>query len=102
MSQLSPFRNARLTLEALEARETPAVNITESFDSLAAGAIPEGWSEWTNDGSGGFGASSGQSLSPSLSLFDNGGSAHSARAWLDQVLPADQRVAASVFLDSLL
>jgi hypothetical protein len=103
MSQPSVPRTFCPRLEALEPRETPsAITINQPFDTVAPGAIPAGWAEWSNDESPGFGASAVRSLSPSMSLSDDGRSTHAGRAWFDQALPADQTVTASVLLDSLL
>jgi hypothetical protein len=74
---------------------------SSDFDSTSVGALPDGWSEWTNNGSSGFGVTDQLSFTTPHALMTSGGSDLEARAWLTNDLPADVQVGASLYLNSL-
>ncbi len=79
----------------------PAISVTQSFDTIAAGASPSDWTGWASDSLGGFKAASGRALSPENGFASGGLSTTAARAWSNANLPADVDTSAAVFLDSL-
>jgi hypothetical protein len=98
-----PTRTARLSLETLEDRATPATDFwaVESFDAIAAGGLPQGWQSWTSTGNAGFHVAAGHAVSGN-SIASDGGSALSGRAWSTIEYPADTTVTASIFADTLI
>ncbi|HEY3790147.1 MAG TPA: hypothetical protein VGL71_14905, partial [Urbifossiella sp.] len=64
-------------------------SVTQSFDSLAAGAKPADWSGWSTDASSAFAASPALAESPTNGFASAGGSTSADRAWANLVLPAD-------------
>jgi hypothetical protein len=74
----------------------------QSFDTVALGTLPAGWSQWTNNGTSAFQVTSQQSLSPGQSLLSNPStSLTESRVWLNTPYPADVQVSAEVYLNSL-
>lgn len=80
----------------------PTGEIQESFDGMAAGAVPTGWRSWSSDAAAPFKASIARSLSPSNGFASNGGSTSAARSWADAAMPADVDASAALYLDSLI
>src|SRR5262245_18442291 len=98
-----PARRTRLTVEPLEARETPTAGpwIAESFDTTTAGSVPIGWTTWGANGQPGWNvagipAASGQSFAVS------GGSSLTAGARLGATQPADVAATTAVLANSLI
>jgi hypothetical protein len=93
------LHSVSLRLEELEPR---LVLSTESFDTTALGALPTGWSQWSNiAGTNAFAVSSAQSLSPPNSLaISSSASGLNARAWIDAAQSANEEVSAAVYLNS--
>jgi hypothetical protein len=75
----------------------------ESFDTTAAGAIPAGWSQWSNTGAPAFAANPGVALSGPNGLTSNNiSSSFTGRAWLNAPQPADVQASAALFLSQLI
>src|SRR6266404_3244309 len=93
----------RLRCELLEPREAPSTSpwLNESFDQTQVGAIPTGWSQWSNQAVGAFAVESSRALSGTNGFGSNGASTLEARSWYGQVMQADFGAYASVYLDSL-
>ncbi len=104
MANKNSWQTAALSVETLEARMMPsssptspvAVLLRESFDKTRVGEVPPAWSWWSDGGSVGV-----ANQRSSLSLVASAGSKESARAWVNASQPADVRVSANLFLDSL-
>jgi hypothetical protein len=100
------LRSASLHLEELEPRLAPTVSLgtEETFDTTTPGSLPAGWSQWSSTGSNAFAVSSAQSVSPSnsLALSSPTVSGMNARAWVNLTQPANERVSAAVYLNSLI
>jgi hypothetical protein len=96
-----PIR-ARLHVESLEVRENPAAGPVESFDQAVSPGLPAGWSEWSNDGSDGFGTAVGQGVGGSVALVSTGTSRTAGLAWDGDARSADTGAAVSVKLDTLI
>src|SRR5262245_58189511 len=96
-------RRARLTVQQLEARETPSDGpwTIETFDSASPGSTPAGWSSWGSDGDSGFRVADGRAVS-GRSFVSTGGSVRAGRAWMNAAEPADLTATAAVFADSLI
>src|SRR6266404_5717131 len=92
-----------LKVEYLEARAVPdaAPWQLQSFDQTTLAApLPAGWSQHANDPTASFEPSS-LAIGSVAGIQTDGTSASDSRAWLNTVVPADARVSASVYLDSL-
>src|SRR5262249_41709407 len=103
-SMSTPRRPARTPLRAerLETRVVPAGGL-EPFDQTPLGALPAGWSQSSSDGTHTFAVSDTRALSSPRALTSNSAlSTRGALAWQPQAQPADARVAAAVYLDSLI
>jgi hypothetical protein len=83
---------------------TPPVppGISESFDTTAVGALPDGWGSWVGGAPGTFAAAGGTSLSPQHGLASTGGSTTAARAWAPTDLAADSTASAALYLNSII
>lgn len=87
----------RSTLEQLEARENPSVTWAgESFDSLAAPVLPQGWSAWSNDGQQQYITTKLAAVSGSTSLASLGATSNSSRFWNQSTFPGDYGAAFSI------
>ena len=75
--------------------ESRAVFQAERFDTEPAGALPDGWGQWTNR------PDAAVRTTPDQSLQMTGGSAAVSRVWTSGVEPADLQVTSSLYLDSL-
>jgi len=97
-------RRIRLNLEQLEERETPSASalLGESFDQLAAPALPADWSQWSNTSNALYSTSAARSTSGANSLISNGPSNASGRFWKYDAVSAAGTVQANVLLDSLI
>lgn len=95
-------RKARLFVETLEPRTTPATGpwVNESFDTTAIGSVPIHWESWGSTGSSGFRVAVGRTES-GRSLASVGGSAFSGRTWSATNYPRDVSLKASIFADTL-
>lgn len=91
----------RLTLESLEARENPAVLFTETFNSLAAAALPAGWGSWSSDSSPVFAGVGGSGTGGTAGLVSTANSRTSGLTWYPDAMPADTGAAVSLRADSL-
>ncbi|MDB5313435.1 MAG: hypothetical protein JWO38_7637 [Gemmataceae bacterium] len=91
----------RLALESLETRENPTGGPTETFDSTTTPALPNGWAEWSNDGSTVFATAAGQGVGGSIGVVSSGASPTAGLAWESQVVSGDTGAAAAVKLNSL-
>ena len=93
-------RNAaaiRRTLEQLELRDNPSAGwVGESFDSLAAPALPADWRAWSADGQQQYITSRLASVSGTNSLASLGSTANSARFWHQSTVSGDTGAAFSV------
>jgi hypothetical protein len=78
------------------------VQQTETFDSTAAGALPGGWAGWSSASAAAFQVESTLALSGGNGLASTGPSNAGARAWLDNVMPADVQTSADVLLSTLI
>lgn len=67
----------------------------EAFDASPVGGLPGGWTGWGSDAKGVPGVTAGQALAV------GGTSGSSGRAWVEDVLPSDVRVRATVPVESL-
>jgi hypothetical protein len=101
---MPPPSKARLRLEHLETRELPSVAavVVESFDAVAAPALPAGWLQWSSSGINAYSTAAGKTASGANALVSNAPSNVTARAWKDDTLPADGLVRANVLADSLI
>lgn len=79
----------RAELERLEPRENPSTWTAESFDSLAAPALPTGWATWSNDGQIQYITSRLQPASGTTALASLGALSTQSRMWTPTILPAD-------------
>ncbi len=95
-----PIR-VRLRLESLEVRENPTAGLIESFDQIAAPALPSGWLEWSSDGSNAFDTAAGKGLGATTGVVSTAGSRTNGLAWNGAAVPGDTGVAASIQLDTL-
>ena len=94
----------RLSLEALEGRELPAVGdpLAEAFQLRAAHGLPAGWSQWSTDGTSSFQVdSAGAGLGDTGRLVSAGKSNTGGRAWTGTQYAADVEVSAAIFLNSV-
>jgi hypothetical protein len=91
----------RLALEPLEDRENPATLFTESFDQVAAPALPAGWKTWSSDGTAAFATAAGVGVGGSEGLISSAGSRTAALAWYPQAGSGDTGAAVSLRADSL-
>ncbi|MFL5340745.1 MAG: hypothetical protein ACJ8F7_11390 [Gemmataceae bacterium] len=95
-------QDARLSVEALEAREVPAAPWqVQDFEQSTLGALPTGWAQHDSDPATTFLTTAPQ-LGSGNGLQTAGSSASESRAWLNTAVPPDARVSASVYLDSLI
>jgi hypothetical protein len=99
-------RYASLDVQPLESRLAPSASPagSETFDSTPTGSLPSGWSQWSNNGSAPFAVSAARSLSSPNGLAVASGiiSGLAARSWVNAAAPADVRVSAAVYLDTLI
>ncbi len=79
---------------------TGSAGQTETFDGTAAGALPAGWSQWSN-GDPSFGVSTAQPESGPAGLASAGASGVTARGWLATSQPANVQASADVFVNGL-
>ncbi len=94
----------RLSLEALEGRELPAVGdlLAEAFQLRASNGLPAGWSQWSTDGTTSFQVdSTGAGLGDTGRLVSAGKSNTGGRAWSGTQYAADVEVSAAVLLNSI-
>src|SRR5436190_22457037 len=98
-----PVRQTRLTIELLEARETPAAGpwATATFDLAVPGAVPGGWTGWGSDGDAGWRVAEAPAMS-GRSFASAGGSARAGRAWLGAIQPANLTATAAILANSLI
>jgi hypothetical protein len=89
----------RLALESLEARENPATLFTETFDTLATPALPQGWATWSNDNTATF--TTATTATANNVLVSEAGSRTAARAWHPEAVSANTGAAVSVNVNSL-
>ncbi|MCE9532010.1 MAG: hypothetical protein K8T89_12925 [Planctomycetes bacterium] len=75
--------------------------VSETFNSLSNGSIPNGWSRWSTDNALGFGATSTKAVD-GLGLASNGTSSRGSRAWIDESFSADVQALSSIYVDSLI
>ncbi|HJZ54313.1 MAG TPA: hypothetical protein VKE74_05115, partial [Gemmataceae bacterium] len=89
----------RLILDSLRVNqvlpESRELFLTERFDTQTSGALPYGWSRWTNSPDG------TARTTPDQSLRVDGSTGTSARVWLNRAQPADVQVSSSIYVDSL-
>jgi hypothetical protein len=86
-------------VQGISSTSAPPVLVQQAFDTTALGALPAGWSQWSNRGP--FGVSTARALSSPGSLAGAGPSHQAARAWLNTSLPADIQAGTGIYLDSL-
>jgi hypothetical protein len=107
MVKRPPRRGTVLTVETLEARETPTTSPTpgvvllqDNFATTHLGKFPSGWAQW---GTGrGFAVSADHAQSGTHSLSVSGSQDQTARAWVTTPLPADVQASADIYLGSLI
>jgi hypothetical protein len=90
----------RLNVEALESRDVPS-STTQSFDTTTPPALPNGWTQWSNNGSTVFETAAGQGVNGSVGVVSSGGSTTAGLAWQTQTVPGETAVSAEVDLTSL-
>lgn len=91
----------RLSVESLEVRENPATLFTETFDAVAAPALPTGWTTWSSDGTAVFASATGGGANGTAGVVSQAGSRTAALTWHPQTVSADTGVSASLRADSL-
>ncbi|HKA07430.1 MAG TPA: hypothetical protein VKD71_09250, partial [Gemmataceae bacterium] len=98
-----PTRRPRLTVELLEARETPAAVpwTTEPFDATTSGSVPIGWTGWGSDGDPGWKVADAPAVS-GRSFSSSGGSGRSGREWLGTSRPANVSATVAVLANCLI
>ena len=93
----------KLSLEGLEARDIPSAGqwLVEPFQRGPSSGLPQGWGQWSNDGSRGFQVeSTAAGLGDTGRLTTSGLSGTASRAWVSTQYDADVETSASVFLNS--
>src|SRR5262245_26064263 len=108
MAKAKTFRAAPLRVEALETREMPSTSplsrvgllSRETFQSTALSALPNSWTQWTNDGP--VAVSAEQALTGTTGLAASGVTGQTARAWANQRFSTDLKASVAVYVDSLI
>ena len=90
------------SIEALEPREMPsgAPWLVEAFQRGPNAGLPQGWSQWSSDGTRDFAVSTAGGLGDAGQLVGSVPTGVTARAWLTNGYSADIETSAAVFLNS--
>src|SRR5437868_704271 len=96
MSARQELPRARLRCERLEERDSPSATpwLAESFDRAALGALPAGWSQWSNLTGTGFATENSRVFTGPNGFGSTGTSSLATRSWYGQIVQADFGVAA--------
>src|SRR6266851_33431 len=95
---------ARLKVERLESRVVPTTApwMLETFEQSAIGVLPSGWGQHSSDPSATIQTTTTQAQASTAGLQSSGTSSATSLAWLNNSVPADAQVSASVYLDTLI
>jgi hypothetical protein len=102
MTDPRPRRPLSTPLERLEGRELLSGSpwLVEAFQRGPADGLPQGWAQWSADGSKDFAVSTAGGLGDSGQLVTSGPTGVPARAWVSNAYSADLEVSAAVFLNA--